>query len=81
MFGPCKICIEKEKRIEELKEEVEFLRAMLLPNSNGKIVNLEANNILSGSQAMIDIPEYGNDKIREQEEINREAERIMNGTY
>ena len=81
MFGPCKICIEKEKRIAELKEEVEFLRAMLLPNSNGKIVNLEANNILSGSQAMIDIPEYGNDKIREQEEINREAERIMNGTY
>lgn len=48
----CKVCLEKDKMIQELSKQVEILRTLAYPNqtSNSKafMQSIEANKILNG---------------------------------
>lgn len=81
MFGKCKVCEQKELRIEELKAQIEFLKDMLQPSSTGTAVNLEANKILEGSSMpVLEIPDNA-EVNKQREDIERERVRIMTGNY
>jgi len=73
---PCPICIEKEKRIEDLLTQIEMLRSLALPRNSATptYVALEADEILSGSDETMHIS-------AEQEAIDREAAALFSGSY
>lgn len=75
MFGKCKACEEKDKRIADLKSQIDFLQLLSQPQEKieNKTVHLEANAILSGHQEQI--ISY------EDEEVIAERERILSGNY
>lgn len=71
MFGPCKVCVSKDARIADLKEQIAHLRGLVFP-VHGPLptVSLQADSILSGEPQ------------NEQEEadaIHREAAMILSG--
>lgn len=84
----CRGCSEGKTRLKELREEVSFLRALVnrlapgLPNTSISMVELEADSVLSGNEA-----KFASDdspaplSAEEREEIERERDRILAGTY
>lgn len=73
MFGKCKVCLEKDQRIEDLKREILYLRELANPKLNVHIpaISAEADKITSVSQ---DVP-------LEDDEILSERLRLLSGTY
>lgn len=83
MFWACKACQEKDARIADLKEQVAFLRELARrPETSNKSipqVTFEADAVLSGQQAVIEIKE-GETGISINE-IESERDRLLAGTY
>lgn len=89
----CKVCTEKEKRIKELLEQVEYLRSLALPTNDPlkqSIIIKEADSILGGdgSELKSYSPNSDADKERiddlEKTELQRiveERDKILTGTY
>ena len=75
----CKICLEKNKRIEDLKEQIELLKKLAFPNNNNaNAINVEANSIMHGSNDIIDLtPE----ELARQQDIIQEQNALLYGTY
>ncbi len=44
----CKICIEKEQRIAELKDQIEYFKRLLNPPARIQKFELEADEIMNG---------------------------------
>lgn len=81
MFGPCKVCKEKDLRIAELQAQVELLRSLVAPPASASripILQVESDAILSGRDEAIDPTP---DQQRELARIESEANRILSGTY
>jgi hypothetical protein len=77
----CKRCLEKDKRIEDLKQDITFLRSMLSPNFSNAL-NLEANKILEGAGLpIIEMSEPSEPKTKENVSLQREAISILTGNY
>lgn len=75
----CRLCQEKDFRIQDLKEQILDLRSLSFPKlgaAHSTLTVLEADAILSGSEEMIPVV---NDA--EAEEIERERDRILSGNY
>lgn len=88
MFGKCKICIEKDKRIHDLKVEVELLRTHVFPENDvytQPIATREADAIIGGNSQKIEVPEEQTGelaKLREETlKILEERDAILGGTY
>ncbi len=81
MIFKCRVCEEKDKRIADLAEQVEFLRRLALPprpdSASLPLVELEANAILNGSSDPILVDPTS----QSQEEIDSEAARLLSGQY
>lgn len=48
MFGACKVCLEKDKRIADLKEQIKALNLQLIPTPQTKYYEMEQDFALSG---------------------------------
>ncbi len=84
MFGPCKVCAEKDKRISSLEDQVAFLRALARPPVNNFIIpdnNLEANGMLDATDQQIQIQTYADATLKLSEEELRERQAILDGSY
>ncbi len=75
----CKVCIEKDHRIEDLLNQVAFLRHLTSPQPS--LENKEVNQILNGSHEVIEYPVLTNEQLKEQELLYKEANSILMGTY
>jgi hypothetical protein len=78
----CRVCEEKDRRIVDLKSQLDDLRRLVLPpnHSAGFIhpISVEADAILSGQQEPITLsPEQE----KEFDELQREADAILAGNY
>jgi hypothetical protein len=83
MFGPCKVCEEKDKRIVDLQAQIKTLTSLVAPT--GHVLNpvvpevhIEADRALSGSDQVSD---YQRLQILESEEVMAEANAILTGSY
>lgn len=81
MFS-CKVCIEKEKRISELKEQIAYFKEVLHPKDTAvryiPSQSIEEDVILSGGgQEEVVLPQ---DQI-ESPEVLAEREAMLSGTY
>jgi len=77
----CKVCSEKDKRIDDLQSQIAMLRAMVTPPSTARdipILQVEADAVLSGKQDPIGIPES---QLLAWDQRQSEAHRILAGTY
>lgn len=84
MFGSCKVCAEKERRIASLEEQVTFLRGLVHPKVDNSYIpenNHEANEILDATQRPVQIQSYANAVITLSEEELAERDAILSGTY
>lgn len=78
MFS-CKVCAEKEIRIKELKEQIEYLKSLTIPDNNSfnpTPVEQEYDQVISGATDKV---EYDEDP--ELDKIESEQTRILIGTY
>lgn len=48
MFGPCKVCAEKDKRIDDLKEQIQALKLIITPSTKVSHYEVEQDILLSG---------------------------------
>jgi hypothetical protein len=77
MFA-CKVCAEKDKRINDLQNEVAYLRELANPsklNVTIPAIHSEADRIMSASQDEIPSESLSD------EEITSERIRLLSGTY
>lgn len=52
VFGKCQICLEKDKRINDLQEQLQLLRPLVFPKNYSQVIAEahELDSILSGSE-------------------------------
>lgn len=82
IFGKCQVCLEKDNRIADLKEQLEFFKGMLAPKVPEHrfipATDAQEDMLLSGSvQEELTLPQ---DEI-ESEEVLQERERMLSGSY
>jgi hypothetical protein len=83
MFGPCKVCLEKDKTLAVLRDEVTFLRKQIARPEirNAVSVEYEADGLLSGQQDQIEIQTRQEVLSEEDAAILAERDAILNGSY
>lgn len=84
----CKVCAEKNERIAEYKAQIEYLKNLTIPNNNPALpplLTLEADNVMSGSQAITDVSKDQLDEfekyLKEKQDEVSEANSLLAGTY
>lgn len=80
-FWDCKVCKEKDKRIEDLRERLERLEYYLQPTQADPLpLAMEAQRILDGSLSnVIEIKEPSKDKLTEMQRIKLEEDKMLSG--
>lgn len=79
MFS-CKVCKEKDLRIEDLKAQIRFLHAQLQPSPTHRAVEAEMDKILEGgAMPIIDLEPKQYDA--EFTDTELEFQRIIAGNY
>lgn len=78
----CKVCIEKDARISELREQVKYFRSVLNPEPKVNKYEFEADNLLNGGgtetiTSVIDVEA----EQKENDRIQREQDAIFSGNY
>lgn len=89
MLFKCKLCSEKDRRIDDLKAHIASLEALTIPKNDPfklPIIQYEADAILSGQQHQTDVSESSATDLiimdtPEAEEIRSERDRLLSGTY
>lgn len=83
MFGACKVCVEKDRRIADLKEEIRYHRS-LFKSPDTSPAAIELNTVLDGASnqtealPVVNVPD--ND-VDERAEAEREFDRVISGNY
>lgn len=83
MFA-CKVCAEKDKRVQVLESEVAFLRNLVHKPVDNSIVTeneMEADGIMSGQDRVIEIEPRAHYEAAEDEFITAERQALLDGTY
>lgn len=78
MLFKCRVCAEKDKRIQDLLGQIADLRKLAIPDTSKiSLVSLESDAVMSGHDEQIPI------EIREDEalESSYERDRLLSGTY
>ena len=81
MLFQCRVCLERDKRINDLRDEISTLRKLVLSERTQAVpseVEQEADNVISGSP---EIAPPTNSEQRELEIIQSEAQKLLSGTY
>ena len=84
MFGPCKVCAEKDKRVSSLESEIAFLRNLARPSVNNNhisAIEYEADGVVSGMTDQIELQTHSQLREEEDELVIAERDAILNGTY
>ena len=93
MFGPCRVCQEKDKRSQSLEAEIAFLRQLVRPDApkNAHRVTadqLEADALFSGQTNEIIIDEESRHIERSHTQLSSEdvaalieRDQILSGSY
>lgn len=85
MFGKCKVCEEKDKRIRELKEQVVHLRSLTYPSQDfyTNTSDAFADDIKEVVQQPIDqeLSDIQQEHDRQAREILSERDRLLSGEY
>ncbi len=83
MFWACKCCKEKDGRIDDLREQVSFLRDLARrPETSNKTipsVTFEADAVLSGQQNIVELNEGESGIAINDDDLERD--RLLSGTY
>lgn len=81
MLFKCKVCAEKDKRIEELKTHIAFLEYYIQPTKADPLpYAMEAQRILEGGMAAIIEPlNPSRDKLKEMQRIKDEENKMLSG--
>lgn len=79
LWGKCACC-------EVLRDEVAFLRSLLVPKSEPKFeplptVHFEADAVLGGHNEQITLPALSPEELKRQQEVDDERARILSGEY
>ena len=80
----CKVCLEKDLRIVELKEQIAYFKNILNPPPRINKYELQEDLIMDGGgQEIIPIEDAVVEKAKaiEAEEARREEDRILTGNY
>ncbi|GAC1502123.1 MAG: hypothetical protein NVS1B10_06760 [Candidatus Saccharimonadales bacterium] len=80
VFGNCKVCEEKERRIADLKEQIAHYRLVLNPPPRINRYELEEDVLLNGGgheSVSIDAEAEAKENAR----IQRESDLIFSGNY
>lgn len=78
MFFKCRVCEEKDKRIQDLHLQIRDLRQLSMPDTSKlSLVAIESDAVLSGHEEQISISMTE----EEAELTQREQDRILSGTY
>lgn len=86
MFS-CKVCIEKELRISELKDQIQYFKTVLHPEPRINKYEMETDFIQDGGgreQLNFAAPISEEARAEQQkkiDEIQQEQDRILSGTY
>lgn len=84
MFGKCKVCQEKDKRIAELRDQILHLRSLVYPVNDGLTISKPDEfetidqNLYVMDQEMVDLQQQQQEEL---EEVIRERDRILSGQY
>lgn len=85
MFGKCRVCAEKDKRIVSLEEQVTFLRGLVHPAVDNSFIpqaNSEANEILDNTTAPpVRIESYADAVVLLSVEEAIERDQLLSGNY
>lgn len=73
----CKVCVEKEKRIADLKDEIRTLRRAFMSTARDTST-MEANAILSAENMVLNIP---TDDAEEAANVENEAASLLTAGY
>lgn len=81
----CKVCEQKDLRIEELKAQIKFLQSMLQPNPAAQAINWEANKMLEGGSLpaveLEGVTTVNMEQRKHEDAVVREQNRILTGDY
>lgn len=80
----CRVCLEKNSRITDLKAEILYLRSMVLPQNDAytqPIILREADATLSNTGESIDVGPEQEEELRKYQEMTAEKDRILSGNY
>lgn len=76
----CKACPEKDARIHELKQQIEFLKKLAYPQSTiAPLIDLEANKVLDG--AGVEQVILNDEAVKANEALEKEFMSIITGNY
>lgn len=84
MFGKCKVCEEKDKRIEDLKAEIAHFRTIQNPPPRQAVLRyeMEADNLLTGGNSeTLKSPIDLEAEAKELARLQAEQDRILTGNY
>lgn len=80
MFGKCKVCLEKDQRIADLKARVAFLEGYISPVKHVEPL-IEHLSTQAGTQPVIDITDIEPIQNPNSERDAAEALEILSGSY
>ena len=82
MFNrPCQICAEKDRRIQDLKCQIEMLASMVLPKTDPlkiPLLQVEADAVLEGNEEALARRQQ---EIDVQDAVESERAALLSGTY
>lgn len=77
----CKVCLEKDSRITELKEQIQYFKSALHPPPVVHKYELEEDVVMNGGGQQVISQEDLDKEAEENIKIQREADGIFMGTY
>lgn len=81
MFN-CKVCVERNLRVQDLQKEIEFLKKLVSPSTTVlPSFDLEMNRLLEGGGQEQPEEEITEEEVARLADIEREATSILTGTY
>lgn len=87
MFGPCKVCAEKDKRIADLKEQIKSLNLQLIPTPQTRRYEMEQDFVMEGGGDEVGYTPVSisaeDQKTRDEQAalLQYEADAILSGSY
>ena len=81
MMFKCKVCVEKDKRISELKDQILHLRSLVYPINDAIGPTLVEEFPLDKSAKADPVEEFQQQQLKEIEEVLQERDKLLSGQY
>jgi len=77
----CKVCQEKNARIAELKDEIEYLRSLVFPNNDPYKITFNEREADALLTADVPVREESEDELKQAANELAERDKILTGNY